>query len=345
MAVFLSHIIQSQRYFLLPPANTLISRSTDMLGVHAVTVFFTLSGFLITYLLLTEKRYTNTINIFKFYTRRVLRIWPLYYLYLLLAVIFALYFGMQYQAADIFYYIFLAGNIPFILHDGFPFLAHYWSLGVEEQFYLFWPFIISFCNKNLLRIMLASVIVLICIKGIFWAFYYDPGVRSILSLIVRTLRFENMLLGAILAYIHIYCASAILLMIKKYIQVLSWILFVIICFEIIHFSYAVSETLLSCASCFLIASQLKIEKSIIKLEHPVFNFLGKVSYGIYVFHPLVIYLVSRLVKHYEFSLPAKYSIAYLGSGFFTILTAYSSYEFFEKKFLGLKQSFAVIKSY
>ena len=50
---------------------------------------------------------------------------------------------------------------------------------------------------------------------------------------------------------------------------------VVISFEIIHFSHAISEILLSCATCFIIASQIKIEKSIIKLEQPVLNFLGK----------------------------------------------------------------------
>jgi len=115
------------------------AKGLDLAG-NGVTIFFTLSGFLITYLLLKEKEISR-IKIKDFYVRRVLRIWPLYYLYFALCMITVALFKVQFDAASVPFYLLLAANVPFILNTTLPFLAHYWSLGVEEQFYLFFPHI------------------------------------------------------------------------------------------------------------------------------------------------------------------------------------------------------------
>lgn len=105
------------------------------LAQYGVTIFFALSGFLITYLLLEEKKQHN-INIKNFYIRRILRIWPLYYLYFFLSLFTLYIFKLPFEKETILFYIFLSANIPFILNISIGFLGHYWSLGVEEQFYL-----------------------------------------------------------------------------------------------------------------------------------------------------------------------------------------------------------------
>lgn len=98
-----------------------------------VTLFFVISGFLITYLLLNEQKESNRVSIPKFYIRRILRIWPIYYLYLVIALTVT----STWNDPCIWYYIFFGANIPFVLSIGIWPIVHYWSIGVEEQFYMF----------------------------------------------------------------------------------------------------------------------------------------------------------------------------------------------------------------
>ena len=83
---------------------------------YGVTIFFSLSGFLITYLLLAEKK-QQEIHIKNFYFRRILRIWPLYYLYLVAVLIIIFYFGLHFNGGILLTYIFFAANVPFILEN------------------------------------------------------------------------------------------------------------------------------------------------------------------------------------------------------------------------------------
>ncbi len=100
-----------------------------------VTTFFVISGFLITYLLMNEIGKTNDVSIPKFYMRRILRIWPLYYVYMILAIVAVVLLNSD-MNDSVWYYTFFSGNISHALGLGLIPLFHYWSLGVEEQYYL-----------------------------------------------------------------------------------------------------------------------------------------------------------------------------------------------------------------
>ena len=93
-----------------------------------VTIFFVLSGFLITYLLLIESKKAK-IDIKKFYIRRILRIWPIYYLYLLVCLILIYFLTQEIETKKIVFYVFFAANIPFIYEFTLRFLDHFWSNG------------------------------------------------------------------------------------------------------------------------------------------------------------------------------------------------------------------------
>lgn len=92
------------------------------LAGYGVTIFFTLSGFLITFLLLKEKEEAK-LKIKEFYIRRILRIWPLYYLYFAICLIAMLCYGLTVNIFSIPFYIFLAANVPFILGGTLPCLS------------------------------------------------------------------------------------------------------------------------------------------------------------------------------------------------------------------------------
>src|SRR5215831_13325413 len=135
-------------------------------GTLGVNFFFVLSGFLITYLLLKEKELTGTVHVGNFYVRRILRIWPLYFLCLLIGfVVFPLLKKMSgelpHESANPWYYIFLAANFDY-LHT-WPtkpdaiLLSVLWSVAVEEQFYLTWPIILRFVPVKYYKYVFGSI--------------------------------------------------------------------------------------------------------------------------------------------------------------------------------------------
>ncbi len=139
------------------------------IGSLGVTLFFVLSGFLITYLLLAEKSTYGTINIKKFYLRRVLRIWPLYYLILIIGlfilskVAFFVLPGapkslQEHYHLQILLFLILP-NISQVAFTFVPYVAQTWSIGVEEQFYFIWPIILKHF-KNHLQILIFIISIL-----------------------------------------------------------------------------------------------------------------------------------------------------------------------------------------
>ena len=133
------------------------------LGIIGVQLFFVLSGFLITGILLRERREVETggqsigFSIRQFYARRFLRIFPLYYFCLLLFIILG-----RFEIRKTFlWFFFYLSNVLFCLKGGFsgPF-SHFWSLAVEEQFYLFWPLVVLLTPRRRLPPVLLMLILL-----------------------------------------------------------------------------------------------------------------------------------------------------------------------------------------
>ncbi|MGZ3885588.1 MAG: acyltransferase family protein, partial [Bacteroidia bacterium] len=130
------------------------------LGGLGVVFFFVLSGFLITYLLLKEKSQTGTISVRKFYLRRLLRIWPLYYFIVFLGFLVLPHVGLmeipfakmnleKNYGLNFALYMLMLPNLAFAMFGAVPHIGQAWSIGVEEQFYIIWPLIVKFSNHIL----------------------------------------------------------------------------------------------------------------------------------------------------------------------------------------------------
>lgn len=121
-------------------------------GVAGVQIFFALSGFLITHLLLVESRETGTISLKNFYVRRCLRIFPIYFLVVLLVAVTAAV-GKNVAGAPSIAFAFGYGT-NFIPRPWYaPILGHTWSLAVEEHFYLVWPFVVLIAAAQPFRLV------------------------------------------------------------------------------------------------------------------------------------------------------------------------------------------------
>ncbi|MBL0034655.1 MAG: acyltransferase [Flavobacteriales bacterium] len=136
-------------------------------GNLGVNVFFVLSGFLITFLLLEEKAIRGRIDVPRFWLRRILRIWPLYYACVLFGFgLFPLFKSamgqVAHEGAQLPYYLFFASNFDLLL-NGLPdasSLAVLWSIAVEEQFYLFWPILLALLPERSYPWLFAFVILM-----------------------------------------------------------------------------------------------------------------------------------------------------------------------------------------
>lgn len=313
------------------------------LAQYSVDLFFVISGFLITYLLLIEKK-TFGINVKSFYIRRMLRIWPLYYFFIAICLCFYQYDAIFYEFTLFKFclYLFFLPNVPFISSNGVDILNHYWSIGVEEQFYLVWPLIMKIKYKKIVPCILLILIVLLSAKI---GSYFLLGKQSIYYKSLSVIRFPSMLVGAIGAFIY-YQNRYILMrfMVSMWLQILSWILFFLIGFHLIYVPSVITHELVSILSLLLIFGQIDTKRAVLNLDNPAFNFLGTISYGMYVIHPLVIVLVLSFINKEGTDLFYKNIFIYFLTVSFTVILSYLSYHFIEKPFLRMKERFTTVRS-
>ena len=304
----------------------------------AVNLFFVLSGFLITYLLLREQAQAGEISVRRFYMRRILRIWPLYYAILLLCLlVLPLAIGPNYPLYDISWakrllLLLLLPNFASALGP----LSHLWSIGLEEQFYLTWPWVVR--NKTaFLKIALGVVLVKIMITpAILWI-----GNESITHLFL-TLRFECMAIGALGAYLF-HARHPILKRVYSLpVKILSLAGFVYLAI----FDVPLTEPVILLSSVLFlllilyVVSEPKIGRI---LDTPALDQLGKISYGIYLIHYPVIYLAIYALNQLKVAEGPLYTaLLYCVVIACTLGLGFLSYYGFERPFLKLKDRFAVI---
>ncbi|NGM63421.1 acyltransferase [Sphingobacterium sp. SGG-5] len=318
------------------------------LANYGVTMFFTLSGFLITYLLFKELEKTGAVSIKKFYLRRVFRIWPLYYFYLLLILAIVGYAAI---GQKLFMYLAILPNFintfstyGLIAGGGTTvaatLLGHYWSLGVEEQFYSFWPWVVKKV-KNILVFLVIFPIFFLGLKVLAKYLQLEP-----IQFLLHYTRFGCLVIGALGAYLF-WQKSYILKYLKHpVVQLLPWLLLLLIAFNKFHLFSIIDHEIVAVFVVVLIINQISDYKPVISLENRVFDYLGRISYGIYVYNPLVIFLFYSVVKLYG-GLPnhiVSYSLVFIGVILFNISAAHISYFTLERYFLRFKSKYTTVKS-
>jgi peptidoglycan/LPS O-acetylase OafA/YrhL len=328
------------------------------LGGLGVYFFFVLSGFLITYLLLAEKKQFGEIKIKEFYLRRILRIWPLYYLIVIIGFFILPNFNMfhisylqesfnQNFNINLFLYIIILPNLAFSIFSAVPNIGQVWSIGVEEQFYLVWPWLIS-KSKNIIKTLLILISVLFAIKVgvlILGKFYSHTAWYVPLKLFVAMSKFECMAIGGIGAYL-LFSDNKILKLIYNKISLYASLILLPGLIYItpdklqdgIHIVYAILFLTI-----ILNVSSNKVK---INFENKMLNYLGKISYGIYMYHFMVIPAVIFVTKRYFDKAPELITncIVYSIVLVVTIGISALSYELFELRFIKLKSKYALIKS-
>lgn len=312
-----------------------------VLAEHGVTMFFVLSGFLITFLLLNEKERMNTINVKSFYMRRVLRIWPLYYLYFFLNLFLIWFLGNKFEFTTVSFYLFFAANIPFIFNNALLNLDHFWSIGVEEQFYLFWPWIFKKIEKKLVAILIIIALLLAFFRIFIW--YYKPF--SIIALFSVVNRFDCMILGGLVAIFYFKKNHYFMSIVNnKWSQFFALLVFLLLFVNKFWFLNSIIEIfIVAIATAIIIIGQIETKNRLVNFNNWVMDYLGKLSYGIYVIHPLIIFMVVGFIK-LEKEININPLFYFLAIVLITIGIAHFSYKYFEYPFLKLKNKYSIIKS-
>jgi peptidoglycan/LPS O-acetylase OafA/YrhL len=314
----------------------------DHFGGYSVDVFFTLSGFLITFLLLKELEKTKEINITKFYTRRLLRIWPLYYFYLIIII---LVMGSALKS-NIWYYILMFPNIPFSeqLVTGnlvaIPLLIHYWSLGVEEQFYAFWPWLVKF-SKNIKKNIIIFCILYFSLK-ILLSLLHAP---LILQSFIQNTRFCCLGIGAVGACLYFEKNTILNFINSRWVVLASCLFLILYYFNIISLFSIINHEIIAVFSVVIIINQVSVSKRLFSLENNLLDYLGKISFGIYIYNPIIIYFFTKYFYFLNgYNILIQIILFTVLSIIGTILVSHLSYFYFENKFLKLKEKFVVVNS-
>jgi peptidoglycan/LPS O-acetylase OafA/YrhL len=308
-------------------------------GVTGVRIFFVLSGFLITRILMQEKIATGRISFKRFYTRRFLRLLPplvLFFAAMTLLMAFGYLPGSW--IGLIFSALYLYNFVPNKYYSGE--LGHTWSLGVEEQFYFFWPFVIAFLRKYITWFVF--LVILLCILGAIYlpimSISYH-GKRYPLTDLSRVDRWfipaaAPIMVGAWFSYAVINNEAKL----RAYFS--GKFLFLVLA-VLLFFSPAYAPPVLFTSlplvqmlgiSLLLLWIFYNQDSLLTKcLEWGPVSYIGKISYGIYVYHGLFLRTSpggSLFIQQYPVNI------------ILTFGTAILSYEFYEKRFLRLKKRFA-----
>lgn len=308
-----------------------------IIGPYAVTSFFALSGFLITYLLLKERAETNHINIPFFYVRRVLRIWPLYFLYLILVIIYLVLFDQLPAVKSILYYVFFIPNISYILRDSINYANHYWSIGVEEQFYLFWPYLLL--RKNPMFFFILIIITWNFLK--IWLYYIHPD--QVLFDFFHVTRFDCMAIGGIFAYLFFHKGKFFDWINNfKIFKIVSYALYLATLFNLFYVNKIFNHAIIAAATCFIILDQIN-KKNLINLDKKILDTIGKISFGVYIYHSLVIMLIMKLISYFALEGLWYNGFVIIFSILFTLLIAQISFYYLESKILKLRYKYNYAK--
>ncbi|MDQ2834435.1 MAG: acyltransferase, partial [Acidobacteriota bacterium] len=323
---------------------------------NGVALFFLLSAYLIAKLLQREKAITGTVDIKLFYIRRLLRIWPLYYLALAIGIVLSIGSAhslfspeLRMGVSDFLGFVFFVKNWGIALH-GFKWNPIYvlWTISSEEQFYLLWPLLQKTLTRP--RLLLACVLAMVVVPLVaFWpggVFIANHSTKIVFFLIyfplggilaetlkdTRTPRSTGWCLSRIAGGLTLWVAGS-------YVEFLLPGLGGPVAREIL-------ANLLQALGTVLIF--LGFLESGERWAHARLTYLGKISYGLYVFHVMALQFVGFLGIHAGIYKLAGSTVGkVIGLPFalgLTVLAAYLSYNFYEKRFLVLKDRFAIVHS-
>jgi peptidoglycan/LPS O-acetylase OafA/YrhL len=343
LAVFLNHTFpHNPDVFVQIGAPRAIARLLVAIiaGPFGVDLFFVLTSYLITTLLLREVDLRGRVDLGRFYLRRSLRIWPLYFLFIALCFFFQKYIpGAHMKGAEVVPFLYFFGNYM-VIRNPRIFISHLWSVSVQEQFYLVWAFILRWVKVSRLP-LLATLAILLTVGTRLIMFYRNAPISFFW---VSTLtRLDPLALGVLLACGSIFARE----LRRRWLWLLGAIVLLVggeLLMPVAHktaISLTVGYFVAALGSAMIVKLTIGTRLALGRLARAT-AYLGKISYGLYVWHWVSIRFVGHWLPGIQLS---RYMVRASVGLAISILVAVVSYECFEKWFMNLKNRFAYVASH
>ncbi len=312
--------------------------------VLSIDVFFVLSSFLLTWLGIQEYRKKGNFSFFNYFIRRALRIWPLYFLLMFFAFVLLPYAAAAWHIPITMppaaWYLFFVSN--FYLEGHVYFLRFLWTLSVEEQFYLVWGLCLYLFQRYLL--ICAGLFAISSIAFTVYAvmeqvhhdyhtatYLFDFSVGIVAAAIVErggrlVDHFKNMTAMQGALFFMVLPVLLITLFLVNDMEPLSWF----------AWTDLAGRYLFVIFIGLLIIEQMVNDRTVMNLKSNRFLvYTGKISYGLYCFHGIVLTFGTVALQKLHFSIPLPLEAVLLLGVNYGLATV--SYRYFEKPFLGMKQ--------
>lgn len=332
--------------------------SLTSLGAQGVTIFFFISGFLITGILIDTAHDKGCLK--KFYIRRALRIFPLYYLGLIYMAFLSFIFIPSFQLNEIFVHnllyiqnwtVLFETDLDGFKDKGYSFFSHTWSLAIEEQFYIIWPFLFLYLYKRTTQNFLMAVMILLIVLSVLIRFYASAYMSWSVVWLCTITRMDALVLGSFFAYVHkikphfletrktlsLWCfAIFLMILILSHMHVQS------IASDPLKFivTYGVTGVTILCALAFIVILN---GRSVLSrfLNLSILKHIAQVSYGLYIYHQPVFKITSAYVAGTTtYGYYGGHLMVLVVGGGISYLIALFSYTCFEKPILSLKDQWA-----
>lgn len=303
---------------------------------RGVDLFFVISGFLITLGLIRSKEKEKNIgrSLYKFYIRRFLRIFPVYYLTVF--ILFIVWHDRM-KVAIWWLLLYLSNFYSIKIQDWGP-AGHFWSLAVEEQFYFIWPFLILFVpNRRLPLVIILSILVSLTAKS-YWILTGAPFWSSYMHPLAAL---DTLALGAMLAYLYTfhhdrlrhmlydpYITAAVIIQMIVFIYIMKIPQIGVLHHIAIRTSFGLFCMWLIGRATFGFTGVMGYI-----LDSQPIRYIGKISYAIYLFHPFVPLMLEK------FKYPVEENLRFVLYMLVTISLASISWYLFESPILKLKERF------
>ncbi|HRH70471.1 MAG TPA: acyltransferase [Flavobacteriales bacterium] len=304
-------------------------------GWVGVDLFFVISGFLITGILLQQKEaiQDRTLLVKNFIIKRALRLFPAYYLVVSFFAVLQATTGLWSwdKGEGIFYFTYTTNFLFYDKGFGSGQLNHVWSLAVEEQFYLIWPWLVLFLNgRTLSRLVLVLVLISFTMKCLI----AEPALRMLTSS-----HFDTLGCGALLAY-HRHRTSVIWIHVRSFAHRYAVVSIAGLATCALGYRTGILET----------ASVLGFSVAVVAgavrgytgplgkvLSMGWLVYLGKISYGLYLYHKLLPVPIDILSERFGIEIPGVVLVMVVTA--LTIITAHLSFILLERPFLRMKERF------
>jgi peptidoglycan/LPS O-acetylase OafA/YrhL len=353
--VFVFHVIPNdpqfyQTHHLLTPAVIPLICAVSGAGAFGVDLFFALSAYLITTLLIREEEIRGSIDARAFYVRRILRIWPLYFFFIAVAALVTIWdrtqhLGWPYVAG----YLLLSGNWVYVLL-GLPhsIASPLWSVSIEEQFYLLWPLALRHLSRRQLVFVVIGLLVLANLVRAFLVLTHSLGAAVEYNTFARI---DAIALGILVAYFLGSEAPSLSLFSRTALAAASQVVWCLVAaFTSLNSQTEVAPVmgtllgrpLVAMAAAGLLVAVIGAPAAGARaLTYSWLTYLGRISYGLYVYHAAGLLVAWHLFRGNSVKIYAAYAL----TGFaLTVAFSAISYRWLESPFLKMKERFAVVHS-